>query len=327
MSLPNHYGRNMNPNADPRAPGSKVMRTNMGPYPGGVPYLTDKYINNDKQVNKTPGRKTNGSIRTTVMTRTRDQNTINVDQFAFMDTRKTDNPIMLNLQTMNWKLASDEGELGTILNATDPRQLQQYRVDGKGIDYNRYDAEKAYIMDNFKLYGVVVNRDASGNTTMAMERIARAFTCTVKNVCNVLDYFSYKGNVLKPYNSCFFVLKKVKVKADMKWENVLTVSSMQGSLKKANASMVGKMKWQIIPYHAQDNVLDPKYRMWEDDAGVTSVGGMWKLGKIHEYPDICVASVFEKRTDPTVVARDISLLHGRGRVTPVHFYLNMQEIY
>lgn len=318
----------MNSNSDPRAPGAKYLKTDMGNYPGGVPYLTDKYINNDTKVNKTPGRKTNGSIRTTVMTRTRDQNVINVDQFAFMDTRKTDSPVMLNLQTLNWRLASDKGELADILNENNNKHqnLKQYAIHGESLNTNRVDAEKAFIMASFKLYGVVVNRDVDNDNSMAKERIARAFTCTVKNVCNVLDYFSYKGHSLRPYSSCFFVLKKIKIHENMRWENVITASSTQGALHGTNPSMVGKMKWQIIPYHALDNVLDPALRIWYHNK-TPYVGGMWKLGRIHEFADICTPGSFEKREDETSVSRDVALLHGGGRITPIHFYLNIEEIY
>ena len=73
----------------PYAPDSKYLRTDMGPYPGGVPYLTSEYLQDERIINKNVGRPTNGSIRTSVHTRTRDQNSVNVDQFGFMDTKET----------------------------------------------------------------------------------------------------------------------------------------------------------------------------------------------------------------------------------------------
>jgi hypothetical protein len=187
------------------------------------------------------------------------------------------------------------------------------------------DAQKAYIMDSFKLYGVVVNRDVDNDNNMQKERIARAFTCTVKNVCHVLDYFSKKGDILKRYNSCYFVLKKVKIEKGMSWENVLTASNQgTGSLKVATPAMEDTLKWQIVPYHNTNNVLEVSKRLWDDGQGITRVGGMWKLGRIHEFADICIPSAFERRTNEHSVARDIGLLHGRGRITPIHFYLHIQ---
>lgn len=349
MSLPNHYGNNMSPNHDPRAPGSKYLRTNMGPYPGGVSYLTPNYINNDRQVNKAPGRRTNGSIRTTVHTRTRDQNVINVDQFAFMDVRKVDSPVLYNLQTINWMLASDDpnNPIHKILSDPNSVALKKFNVNGD-LTMNRVDAEKAFIMESFKLYGVVVNRDVDNDESMPKDRISRTFTTTVKDVCNIMDYFSTKKNVLKPYNSCYFVLKKVQITKDMTWENVLTAPQLtygSAPTKKASITMIGEWKWQIIPYHNRDNVLPVDLRTWTqyDDPsqtvksnnpavpdqhhGVTYIGGMWKLGKIHEYPDICIPSAFEKRVDETCTARNITLCHGNGRITPIHFYLSIKTFY
>jgi hypothetical protein len=327
----------MSANHDPRAPGSKYLRSGMNGYPGGVPYLTDKYINNDKSVNKTPGRKTNGSIRQTVITRTVDQNSINVDQFAFMDTKTADRPVLHNLQTINWMLASSAatgfvnstGELGRVLGNPNAAQLKNYIVNSEaGIPLNIEDAEKAYIMNRFKLYGVVVNRDTDGGDSSKLQ-IARAFTCTVKNVCHVLDYFSVSGNSLRPYNSCFFVLKKVLIKENQSWEGVITAARNGSmSLKTATMEMINTQQWQIVPYHASNNVLAIEKRIWVNkDTGVPNIGGMWKVGRIHEYPDISVASAFEKRVDETVVARDVGVLTGRGRITPIHFYLNIQTFY
>lgn len=337
MSLPNHYGNNMSPYLDPRAPGSKYLRANMPGYPGGVPYLTSSYINNDSQVNKTPGRKTNGSIRTTVHTRTRDQNYINVDQFAFMDVRKVDSPVLYNIQTLNWMLASDDpnNQLFKIFNSPAPKELKEYAIDGNNVSYNRTDAEKAYIMNSFKLYGVVVNRDVDNDESMPKDRIARTFTVTVKNVCHVMDYFSTRTNVLKPYSSCYFVLKKVKITKDMQWVDVLTApQNSSPAIKRPSQTMIGTYKWQIIPYHNRDNVLPVEERTWTEyntttqgGKGVTYIGGMWKLGKIHEYPDICVPTIFEKRTNELKAAQDITLCHGNGRITPIHFYLSIREYF
>jgi hypothetical protein len=340
MSLSNHYGSTIRSDVDPRAPGSKFLDAGLGKkYPGGVPYLTDRYLS-DKEVNKAPGRRTNGSVRTTVHTRTRDQNYINVDQFAWMDVRKFDHPILLNLQTMNWLLVNDLGDSngsGKILNGGNDKLLEKYAINGD-LNSVRTQAEKCYIMDNFKLYGVVVNRDTDNNESIPMTRIARTFTCTVKNVCHVGDYFSTSKRTLKRYDSCYFVLKKIKITGDMRWENILTSMGNNRKLTKSTPTLaINKYKWQIIPYHNSDNVLPMDRIKWVesqeeynrgDPIEITSYnGGMWRLGKIHEYADICTPSTFTKRFNETVVARDLSELHGRGRITPIHFYLKIEEIY
>ena len=253
--------------------------------------------------------------------------------------RKFDHPMLLNLQTMNWLLVNDLGDSsgnGKILDGGNDRLLEKYAVNGD-LNAVRNQAEKCYIMDNFKLYGVVVNRDVDSGESMPKERIARTFTCTVKNVCNVGDYFSTSNKVLKPYDSCYFVLKKIKITRGMRWENMLTSMGTGKPTKPAPALAIGRYKWQIIPYHNSDNVLPMDRIKWMESEEVDNKGnpveevsyngGMWKLGKIHEYPDVCTPSAFSKRFDETVVARDISELHGRGRITPIHFYLKLEEVY
>lgn len=328
MSLANHYGGTLRSDVDPRAPGSKYLDVGLGrKYPGGVPYLTNKILN-EKEVNKTPGAKANGAVRATVHTRTRDQNYINVDQFAFMDVSNYDRPVLINLQTLNWMLLNDlpDAKNNPVLDGGNDNLLKEYTNNDGDISSVRDQVEKSYIMDRFQLYGVVVNRDVDNDDGTSIERIARTFTVTVKNVCHVCDYFSTHRNVLKKYNSCYFILKKIKITEDMRWENRLTATNSTMS-KQAPTYTLGKYKWQIIPYHNSDNTLQLQHTRWMDDNGVEHNGGMWRLGKIHEYADICIPSTFSKRIDNSVVARDITEMHGRGRITPIHFYLKIEKFY
>lgn len=324
MSLP-RYSSRLDAGMQPYAPDSKYLRTDMGPYPGGVPYLTSEYLQDERIINKNVGRPTNGSIRTSVHTRTRDQNSVNVDQFGFMDTKETDRPVLLNIQALNWWFVN-KGDGGGYNVLEDDKSLAKYAIFNKSNDIvNKDDAQKAYIMDRFKLYGVIVNRDVDNNPNdIPRERIQRDFTCTVKGVCNVLDYWSYDDNLIKPYTTCFFVLKKVKITEDMRWQYILTGGPYKGEMK-ADDSLKDTYCWQIVPYHGFDTVVPPNELTWVDNYGMTHMGGFWRCGNIHEYADIGVNAQYEKRKDPLYISRNITYLHDHGRVTPVHFYLKIGD--
>lgn len=323
MSLP-RYSSHLDAGMQPYAPDSKYLRADMGNYPGGVPYLTSEYLQDERVINKNVGRPTNGSIRTSVHTRTRDQNTINVDQLAFMDTKEVDRPKLYNLQALNWWLVNN-GDDGGFKIWNDDKELKPYTVKDTNDDIlNRDDAQKAYIMNRFKLYGVVVNRDVDNNPNdIPRERIQRDFTCTVKGVCHVLDYWSYDDNLIKPYDSCFFILKKVKITPKMRWQHMITLGSYKGDLK-PDTVVQGQLCWQIVPYHCSNTVVPVDELTWEDN-GKLRIGSFWRCGNINEYPDVGTQSQYEKRHDPLFVATNITYLHDRGQVTPVHFFLKLGD--
>lgn len=328
-SLPNHYS-NISADVDPRAPPSKTIRSDMGPYPGGMPGITPNYINNDKRINKTVGWRTNGSIRTTVQTRTRDQNFVNVNQLAFIDTRVDDRPQLYNLQQLNWWLVSEFPKL----MQNNPQLLKEWTIKNRSGDIvNQVQAEKAFIMKTFKLYGAVVNRDVDNSDEMPIERNPRAFTCTVRGVCHLLDYWSTKGRTLHAYDSCYFVLKKVNITPDMKYQSRLT-TTVHGAGQPVPGAWpyAGKLMWQIVPWSTMDRYIPVEVYSWQEEevdptgkkVMVEHQGGYWQLGNIHEYGDIGHKSMFRKRDDLSV-SRDITYLHDNGKVTPIHFYLKLDN--
>lgn len=328
-SLPNHFS-NISASVDTRAPSSKTIRSDMGPYPGGMPGITPNYINNDRSVNKTPGWRTNGSIRTTVQTRTRDQNFVNINQLAFIDTDIADRPQLYNVQQLNWWLVNDFPKL----LGNNPRLLKEWQIikNVKGVDMvvNQAQAEKAYIMKRFKLYGAVVNRDIDNSDEMPIERNPRAFTCTVKGVCHLLDYWSTSKRALHAYDTCFFVLKKVLIKPEVKFQSRLT-TTVHGTGQSVPGiwPTAGKMVWQVVPWSTHDNFIPVDELTWEEEEIVGAkkvlkehIGSSWRIGNIHETPDIGHRSMFKKR-DEHAIARDITYLHDNGRSVPIHFYLKL----
>lgn len=325
-SLPNHY-TNISAGVDPRAPSSQRIRYGDNNYPGGQSNITSDIINN-RNVNTTPGWRTNGSIRTTVQTRTRDQNYVNINQFAFMDTKIPDRPLLLNIQQLNMWLIEQAPAL-----FHEASTLRQWIVKDKRTDkvFNLEQAEKAYIMNRFKLYGVVVNRDVDNNDAMDIERSPRAFTFTTRGVCHVLDYWSTKKKNLQAYDLCYFVLKKVLIGPDTKIQSKLTTRIHNtGAPIHGSWPALGKMCWQIVPWHTSDNYIPISAYTWVDkiavgaklEEGKKHIGSYWRVGNIGDSPDIAARSIFKKRQELSV-AHDITYLHENGAIIPVHFYLKL----
>lgn len=306
---------------DPRAPPSKRLRTDMGPYPGGVPYLTDKYINNDGQINKTPGFRTNGSIRITVHTYTDDQDYINVDQFAFLDISSKTKPVMMSIQQLNYWLITEAPRIfiqeSKMIGYYDKNSLP--KTSSGVIQKSNPDAERAYLEDRFKILGVVANREPVDSASLNRERTRRTFTCTVRGWTTCLDYWSSAKNALHPYDSCFFVLRKVMITPEMKFQSSL--SGARGM--SAPADVHGTYQWQILPVNSRTDVCPLEKYTWEEK-GREYIGTYWRVGHVRELSTIQPARVFSGRGVHTV-AQDMNYLHNHGGVFPLEFYLRLDQ--
>lgn len=330
MSLPNHYD-NISPNVDPRPPAKRYITSEAQGYPGSIPYITPQYINNDRQVNKTHGDLTNGYVRCTIMTRTKDQPVINIHQFAFLDTDNPNRPKLLNIQELNQYLANNFH-----FNSEKDNNVNNYLLQfGNFTNINKEQAEKSAIMKRFKLFGVIANRDTdnggynSGSNYSI--RDPRVFTCTVRGACEVLDYWSSKNNRLRAYDQCYFVLKKVKLdEKNTKFNKYLTKPhnvQETGKPLKVDATATEQIRWQIIPFSTSDSYIDVADYSWNEGTKTDpqmKIGGYWKLGCVHEYADIGSPAQFDKRGELSV-AQNMSFLHDYGRVLPLQFYLNLDN--
>lgn len=299
----------------------------MGPYPGGVPYLTDKYIN-EPGINKTPGQRTNGTIKTTVQTKTRDQDFINVGQIAFMDARVSNKPVLLNLQQLNLWLARDFPQL---LNSN-PLILHQWIQTGQRGALNTHQAEMAYIMKNFKLYGVVVNPDSDNEHNMPFSRSSRVFTCAVRGATFILDYWSTNKKLLSQYTECYFVLKKVLMKKGQRIQTKLS-STMTGGGHNVSDTLgdQGTYCWQIVPFagNMTPDAYSWDHKVYNSQANPPAwsehgkqFGTFWRVGTTHEHADIGDNKLFSRRGELSV-SHDIGFLHQNGKVIPMQFYLKL----
>lgn len=290
-------------------------------------------------INKAFASETNVSVKATVRTRTRDQRYINQHQLGFIFTDHYDKPVMLSIQQINLLLAG-----GNPMTEGNDKKLFGER--GKEWDPTAW--TKSEILEKFHLFGSVVNRDVDTKEEIRMDRVSRAFTICVRGDAHVLDYWSTKNRELKRYDMCYFVLKKVWIDENMRFQSSLQARNHNVGVQPMNIGK-GKYCWQILPYSCHDCAINPD--VYTSDVcrapdkiinrmGVNVtvkgdpvppgtpgavhekvIGTFWQVGFTHEYATIGNPSMYEKRVDDHYLARDISYLHDNGLVRPIQMYL------
>lgn len=282
---------------------------------------------------------TNVSVKATVRTRTRDQRYINQHQLGFIFTGNFDKPVMMSIQQINLLLAG-----GNPMTERNDREL----FGERGQPWDPTNWTKEEICENFKLFGAVVNRDVDTKEEIRVDRVARAFTICVRGDAHVLDYWSTKDRELKRYDMCYFVLKKVWVDENTRFQSSLQARNHNVGVKPLNIGK-GKYCWQILPYSCKDCSIPPSVYTSEvcreqdkiiTDANGTRIkkgkyvapgtkdalhekviGTYWQVGFTHEYATIGNSSMYQKRVTDHYLARDISYLHDNGLVRPIQMYL------
>ena len=324
-----NYPSTLNASFDIRGPDASYPRSDLGGYPGGGP-MTDRW-SNPSGINRQFMENTNVSVKATVRTRTRDQRQINQHQLAFIYTKDYDRPVLLSLVQLNQILAGGDPMTKSVQDRTFFNHGTRGTVASK-LD-NPMKWTKEYIKEHFKLFGAVVNRDVDTDMTSQTERIGRTFTVCVRGDCHVLDYWSHKGNKLRRYDQCYFVLKKVWLDEKTTFQNSLTAR-----LHGTGSNMIGKpgYYWQVFPYNVKDSAISPeayttnvkhtKKRANGDKVTsiVPCVGSYWRVGYTHEYATIDPMPVYDKRHEHSV-ARDVSYLVDNGAVRPMQFYLHFDD--
>lgn len=344
QQLENHKRGAPDSGFDIRAPSATRPKHDLGSYPLNTRFLTPNILKS-RDANTTVGFRTNGRISTTILSRSRDQHTVNVNQLLFLDfghqlkgspndqilsqlkIDRGDSPRILNLQQVNYYLALQAPQL--FEEAFKPHRLQhdntkkafKNMVFHNNVLLNRHDVEKAWILQKFKLHGIVENKDPQ--MPGYIESIARAITCTVRGMTDVYDYWSTSKRRLSPYDRCFFVLKKVKVTTDMRFQ-----FSLDATEHKSGSSIAPRFnnsyQWQIVPHHVTGNTIPMSEYSWIEDDGYEYFGHYWEIGNVHEYPDIGHDSLFRNRTDLSV-CQDITYMHKNGGIKPFQFYLKFDE--
>lgn len=279
-------------------------------YPGGTTYLTDRQLN-EPSLNKSIGVGTNGRVLISINTRTTDQRLINSAQLAFIDNSQFDNPRLMSLQTVNRLLITE----GTPQFITSSGKFSQE----PGPMYH-----KKNVLERFKLMGVVVTKERHGDPAMPMLRGSRGVTLVTWGDAFVLNYWSNKKNVLRPYDSCFLVLRRVKYnKGTYTFQDDLSVARTEIPTPMGVPIDENRWYWQWVPWSCRDNAMDPAQLVNEWD-GNYELGSYLRVGKVHEYGDIGNHSMYGNR-DETAVARDVAHLHMNGRARPFQFYLHLDD--
>jgi hypothetical protein len=288
-------------------------RADVGGYATGVPYLSDRPTDGrNRKAEYLQG--TNGQVKITVSTRSTDQKTINSAQLAFIDNKEFDRPRLLSIQTVNSLI---------VQGAT--RRFDQTKNKFVG-PRGELDHKKA-ILDRFKLLGVVSNNDVDTGAIHYV-RPPRTFTLVTWGDCHVLDYWSNRKNILRRYDECYLVLRRVKITSSYTFQDDLTVGRLDIPKEMHVPVEKDTYYWQWVPVSCRRGSLpaDLLKNEWEDKNGTVrhEIGSYLRVGHVHEYADIAPHKEYRIR-DETSVARDVAYLHRNGRVRPFQFYLHLND--
>lgn len=333
------------PNFDIREPPMKLQ--NAGSFRGSIGGpLTDRLRDNNG-INKGYASETNVSVKATIVTRTRDQKYVNQHQLAFIYSTESnfDKPVLLSIQQINVLLAGGNPS----------KEEEEKQIFGKRESDHPCKWSRKEIVERFKPFGTIVNRDVDTRNDMQTERMPRATTLCIKGDCHVLDYWSESKRRLKPYDTCYFVLKYVWVSPDARYmANIQTRFHGVGHAPR-QLPPNGGYCWQIFPFNCSDRyihqkeyttkipvahdntsrgvvcgdqkieglkVLPPTQTTF--DFHIDVMGYYWKVGNVHEYASIGNPDRFEQRKAESV-PRDITYLIEGGSIRPLQFYLELDD--
>lgn len=316
-----NFTQNLDPNFNMMAAGFQAPTANVGGgYPGGQTNMTPQPLN-PGGANKGLTQGTNGQVKITVSTRTTDQKRINSAQLCFIDNSKFNNPVLHGLQEVN----------RLIIQGSTPRFDQ-----GRNKFDNQMGAmdDKKAIVDKFKLLGVISNNDVdtdvlSYKSTMSYDRGPRTFTIVTWGDSFLLNYWSTRTQTLRRYDDCFLVLRKIKLSGpDHSYQTDLTQSRHGIPIPFDVPIDYSRHYWQWIPVSTRGEY--PKKELvneWNDPITGNKrveLGTYLRVGKVHEYGDVGHHKNFSKR-DEFSVSRDVTYLHGSGKVRPFQFYLHLDD--
>lgn len=324
------YGRSsLDPGYSGVPPPSKYMRTDAGSYPGGVPFLTTRPLE-QPSLNVHHNMNTNGNINITIVTATRDQALLNTHNLVFVDSDRPDKPLLRSLQNVNELLAND-----TAFRVTRNKEDQDVIFDPT-TENLVLSTDK--IMDRFKLVGVTINTDA--NTPFKkIRKNKRAFTITSWGAAMVMDYWSKKNKIVNGFSNCYLVLKQVKVyrsKEDVpiseRYEyqpynfqsELHSVNRNAGTPVHFDPGEKERYIWQFVPFFTNESHIYTKDYIFKNSRNEDEIGSYIHVGYVHEYPDVSDPIVLSKRNE-TSVARDVVYMHENGDVRAFQFFISLSN--
>ena len=265
---------------------------------------------------------TNGTLTFGIHTRVPfSRELVNAGQVLFLDSRERDEGAIMSACMVNrWIMEN------TATTLQDRRELAPFMHGPPGSIETLVRAQQRYLLDRFKLQGVVQNLETLGG------RNTRVIECATFGKTMVFDYWSHDANTSGAYDTCYFILKRVPLPRTARFQTQLRSSYRDSGTQLPNNwdERMGLM-WQIVPYFNNKRVPDAEVMYWDENRGnrlghargVPMRGTYWRLGYIHEDPTMDPVSMTRGRTDSGHTTRDVTMLTNLGQSSPVHFYLDM----
>lgn len=315
-----NFTQNLDPNFNIMAAGFQAPTANVGGgYPGGQTNMTPQALN-PGGANKAYMQGTNGQVKITVSTRTTDQKRINSAQLCFIDNTKFNAPVLHGLQEVNRQIVA-------LSTPKFNENTGKFEKAMGPLD------DKKMITDKFKLLGVVSNNDAdtdvlSYKSCMSYDRGPRTFTIVTWGDAFLLNYWSTSKQILRKYDDCYLVLKKVKIDKGHTFQTDLTQSRHDIPIPFETKVDFSRHYWQWVPVSARGTLpKDELVNKWTEPVSGkerVEVGTYLRVGKVHEYGDVGHHKNFANR-DEYSVSRDVTYLHGNARIRPFQFYLHLDD--
>lgn len=225
--------------------------------------------------------------------------------------------VMNNLITPNTKTLMT-GHVMFVDNSaqTVPISLQKLNyLLSQDVDSNKKAFTHDAIRQRFKLLGIVVSEDSNSRGTTGTMVHSQVFTVGVQGTFSVYDYWSSanQGNIVRKYDDCFFVLKKMPIKRKTPFDYSPTD-------KHEFAMQDEKWVWQIVPYSGRGRTVpSSEYTSQEETRG-----SFWYFGNIHEYASL--QNVANESVEKALTSgRNLDHLLNHNAGLPIQMYVDCSE--
>lgn len=184
-----------------------------------------------------------------------------------------------------------------------------------------------YIKDRFKLFGGVITKREQRPHNMEQVAAKPVVTCVNRGLAQTYDYWSTPDHRLETMNTCFFLLKMVKIKPEVtKYQANMTLNSNNTTgtlISKTHEFSKPYLAFQYIPYHTRDEVPPISIRKCKTHPQL--ILPYLRIGKVREnmYNARSSRVLIAQRTSCKEVARDVSLIINGS--LPIELYVNINQ--
>lgn len=244
-------------------------------------------------------------VNQTIITKDLHPERVNKGHWVFLDTSDQTKPTFHGLVDLNIKLAEMQ----------DPTH-KNYEPD----------LNIAYIMDNFALWGVLLNAEGV-QRRKNRPRDPTVHTTSISGRISCLDYWSTKGNSIKGGSHCYFKIERVHVKeSKIHFHRNINRYAFEGGEDMATPLNFPLIRgpqisfiWQVVPYFC-DSLLGLADTLSEAPDGSYYRSGFWYACTVHEHTFAVVQnSGYEVRGKYTT-SRDASKLAITNDYFPIEVY-------